>query len=618
MHRTGIEFGLILVFLSTVAFCQSERPSIQNNSVTMHSDNKNLPEPEQLTWHNGEIQDAVFLGNGHLVTLSPTGKLLIWDPDNGVLIQSIPATEPKTIKLLLSSNGRQLLGLTRQGVIQQWDLPAPKRPWGPEQMLGKPDTRVGDLPTAWASASTDDQAEWVLLQYESAVLPQAIHVYENENPGALIRAAAVADDGKEAVLWEGKDPVGECDGLNIAKLKISPANPFRRLKLYIDSKSVPGWNEIDAVGLEEESGQIHWASSAGASSSFADRLRTPGGRPSVSTSVPAPTYQVPEGSITLTHVDDTAEAKQSLGGSGHAIQFQRGANQTHIAAIDVFGSRYGRYQPPEEQFTVYILDQNQNVIRELEFPYAVFQRGREKWNTLSFEPVPVPAEFFIGDDFHAHQALQQSENRSLGCERRHFAHRPNNGREFHLVNDVSLHVNSRGDFDEFQSFRLKSENRTLGDKQDIATGVSGDGATEGNLFNLSHKLWNPTFVDDSEFSTFVNHFQAVCCECSTEHKSPCVLRDIDEAANSGKSSPEFRDVHISMLIDLGGSQCCEVETSAVVEVKLRRLIDDGFRKAGCTKAESTGWNTANRTAFHGERHVRQQSAFRSDDGNSLR
>src|SRR5260370_26642972 len=42
-----------------------------------------------------------------------------------------------------------------------------------------------------------------------------------------------------------------------------------RVKIYLDSKNVPGWNEIDAVGLRDTAGETHWAVSADASSTYA-------------------------------------------------------------------------------------------------------------------------------------------------------------------------------------------------------------------------------------------------------------------------------------------------------------------------------------------------------------
>jgi len=42
-------------------------------------------------------------------------------------------------------------------------------------------------------------------------------------------------------------------------------------KIYVDSRGVPGWNEIDAVGLEDKDKQVIWATEATASSTYAQQ-----------------------------------------------------------------------------------------------------------------------------------------------------------------------------------------------------------------------------------------------------------------------------------------------------------------------------------------------------------
>jgi hypothetical protein len=44
--------------------------------------------------------------------------------------------------------------------------------------------------------------------------------------------------------------------------------PFQKLKLYINSPDVPGWNEIDAVGLRLSPEDTRWASAVEASSTY--------------------------------------------------------------------------------------------------------------------------------------------------------------------------------------------------------------------------------------------------------------------------------------------------------------------------------------------------------------
>jgi hypothetical protein len=62
--------------------------------------------------------------------------------------------------------------------------------------------------------------------------------------------------------------------MGVSRLPISAGVKTGRIKLYIDSPAVAGWNEIDAVGLELADGNVIWAESAEASSSYGSRSTT--------------------------------------------------------------------------------------------------------------------------------------------------------------------------------------------------------------------------------------------------------------------------------------------------------------------------------------------------------
>ena len=68
-------------------------------------------------------------------------------------------------------------------------------------------------------------------------------------------------------------PAGTDKGISI--IPVHPDFDLTRIRIYLDSPKVPGWNEIDAVGLLDTTGTTHWADSATASSSYADRLTNP-------------------------------------------------------------------------------------------------------------------------------------------------------------------------------------------------------------------------------------------------------------------------------------------------------------------------------------------------------
>ncbi|MBN1918399.1 MAG: hypothetical protein JW889_10845 [Verrucomicrobia bacterium] len=150
--------------------------------------------------------------------------------------------------------------------------PEKKRSWGPERATGEPDTKsAGDHSTAWASKTADGRDEWLLLEYENAVTPAAIKVYETYNPGALYRVTVFDPrSNNETMVWSGADPTPVGSGMGVSEIKFTINFKVQRVKLYLKSSEVRGWNEIDAVALIDKDGDTQWAKSATASSTYAE------------------------------------------------------------------------------------------------------------------------------------------------------------------------------------------------------------------------------------------------------------------------------------------------------------------------------------------------------------
>jgi hypothetical protein len=148
-----------------------------------------------------------------------------------------------------------------------------QRNWGPEQIVGAPNTHAaGDIPTAWAPLSSQGgRDEWLQVNYDQAVEISEIRVRETYNPGTIAKLAAVLADGQEVVIWEGVTPPTEAPAdTGFA----APAGmQAQSVKIYLDRTRAPGWNEIDAVELVARDGTRQWASSATASTSYADPPR---------------------------------------------------------------------------------------------------------------------------------------------------------------------------------------------------------------------------------------------------------------------------------------------------------------------------------------------------------
>ena len=158
------------------------------------------------------------------------------------------------------------------------ELQHPNPRWDTEQVTGPPDTKGwGDIPTAWASKTPDGQAEWLVLEYDTKVAPRAVIIHETFNPGAVVKVTAFDAMQPERVLWQGTDPTPTTAPRGVSRIPVGGQGvQTSRIKVYIDSVNVPGWNEIDAVGLEDTSGNVHWAQRAYSSTAYGrhDRLPT--------------------------------------------------------------------------------------------------------------------------------------------------------------------------------------------------------------------------------------------------------------------------------------------------------------------------------------------------------
>jgi hypothetical protein len=150
--------------------------------------------------------------------------------------------------------------------------PKAKRAWGPEQATGPPDTdEAGDIQTAWASLTPDNQDEWLICEYAEPVVPNSVLIYETYNPGAVNKVSVFKLDGTEVEVWKGMDPTPPDSGKGVSVIPIKVDFKVNRIKIYIASTQVPGWNEIDAVGLREKGDKTQWAMSVEASSTYAQQ-----------------------------------------------------------------------------------------------------------------------------------------------------------------------------------------------------------------------------------------------------------------------------------------------------------------------------------------------------------
>lgn len=164
-----------------------------------------------------------------------------------------PATTAAPPRAGLGSAGRASAG----AAVEQWAIGAEASSeygvdsWSAQQATGPADTpEAGDKITAWAAASADDQVETLTLIFKQPVIPTGIEIYENYNPGAVVRVE-VFDLNSDAwvVVWEGRADTAREELAVFAPELQAVDFATDQVRLTIDEPLIDGWNEIDAVKL---------------------------------------------------------------------------------------------------------------------------------------------------------------------------------------------------------------------------------------------------------------------------------------------------------------------------------------------------------------------------------
>lgn len=193
----------------------------------------------------------------------------------------------------------------------------------------------------------------------------------SEHPGEIAQGAALWKELAEYIGPAQIAPLFKAWGA----ADIDPADPgsaLRRvlLDLHDDEKIADWWNRAEPLLIRAQP-----------RSGFAVR-----------TAKPTDLMRKPSN---LALDDGKPAGKRSIAGGGHAVTFDAPGPGWYLTQVRILGSRYGHPRPPAEDFSVWLCDEDGQVIREFKFPYKVFAKGNPRWIQLQTEPTETPPRFTI-------------------------------------------------------------------------------------------------------------------------------------------------------------------------------------------------------------------------------
>lgn len=122
--------------------------------------------------------------------------------------------------------------------------------WSARQVLGPPDVLPGgqDSTRAWASAEADAEREMIEVGFGAGLRMSAVDVVESLAPGAISRVELIFADGRATTVEQRQaSPIEPHEAVHRVSFACTDL-PVVGVRVTLDSASVPGWNEIDAIG----------------------------------------------------------------------------------------------------------------------------------------------------------------------------------------------------------------------------------------------------------------------------------------------------------------------------------------------------------------------------------
>jgi outer membrane protein OmpA-like peptidoglycan-associated protein len=127
------------------------------------------------------------------------------------------------------------------------------------QVLGKPNKlpAIGQSPVAWSpERQSNPDSEWIKVGFEKPMNIEQVVVAENFNPGSITHVYVYDISDKEYLIYRNLNVAPLTIGGRMFQIFQKTDFPVASVKIVMNTSKVPGFNQIDAIGISNNSTPI--------------------------------------------------------------------------------------------------------------------------------------------------------------------------------------------------------------------------------------------------------------------------------------------------------------------------------------------------------------------------
>ncbi len=147
------------------------------------------------------------------------------------------------------------------GKVVSYSSQRAEKQFAAKQALGEPSIfpNGGDRPSAWSPSRTENKKpEFIKVRFKNPMFIKKVAVAETYNPGSISKIYVYNTNEDEYLIFENEKPGGINQKVRLLEVNLPEITKYkvRAVKVELNTKSVKGYNCIDAIAISDSDDPI--------------------------------------------------------------------------------------------------------------------------------------------------------------------------------------------------------------------------------------------------------------------------------------------------------------------------------------------------------------------------